>query len=86
MAPPIVTQDNDDDLFGDHEDIHVTVQHTLYLLIPYAAAIFGSFPGGVELSFGQGEYGTVVNATCTLPNEGVQDYVDIEMFPEDSAH
>jgi hypothetical protein len=84
VTPPIITPNNDDDLYGQHEDIHVTVRHTVYLSIPYAARIFGALPGGVELNFGEGEFGTVVSATCTLPNEGVQDYVDIETFPQDA--
>jgi hypothetical protein len=59
----------------------VAVRHTFYLAVPYAARIFAMFPGGVKLDFGDGEYGTVIPASCVLPNEGVQDYVDIEMFP-----
>ena len=38
----------------------------------------------LELDFGEGEYGTLVRARCSLPNEGVQDYVDIETFPTDA--
>jgi len=81
VAPPEVDEDDDDEYFDEHEDLHVTVRHTLYLAVPTAAKLFAMFPGGVELDFGDGEYGTVVTASCTLPNEGVQDYVDIERFP-----
>ena len=84
VRPPEVDEDDDDDLYDEHEDVHVTVQHTLYLSVPYAAKLFGMFPGGVELEFGDGEYGSVITASCTLPNEGVQDYVDIEIFPRDA--
>jgi hypothetical protein len=72
---------DDGDTYGVHEDLKVTLRHTLYLSVPYAAKILAQFPGGVELDFGEGEYGTVVVASCSLPNEGVQDYVDIEEFP-----
>jgi len=81
VAPPVVDDDDDDEYYDEHEDIHVTVQHTLYLSVPTAARIFAMLPGGVELEFGSGEYGTVITAACTLPNEGAQDYVDIEEFP-----
>ena len=37
---------------------------------------------GVELDFGSGQFGTVIRATCTLPNEGVHDYIDVEPFPQ----
>ena len=40
--------------------------------------------GGVELPFGSNEYGMEITASYTLPNEGVQDYVDIEEFPRDA--
>jgi hypothetical protein len=52
--------------------------------VPTAARIFGLFPGGVELGFGQNEYGTEIVVSYTLPNEGVQDYVDKETFPQDA--
>jgi len=67
--------------YKEHEDLHVTVRHTFYLSIPYASRLFAALPDGRELDFGEGEYGTVIEASCTLPNEGVQDYVDIEQFP-----
>ena len=81
ILPPEVDEDDDDELYDEHEDLRVTVRHTLYLAIPTAAKLFAMFPGGVELDFGEGEYGTVITASCSLPNEGVQDYVDIETFP-----
>jgi hypothetical protein len=83
ILPPEVDDDDDDEFYDEHEDLRVTVRHTLYLAIPYAARLFALFPGGVELDFGEGEYGTVIGASCSLPNEGVQDYVDIETFPSD---
>jgi hypothetical protein len=81
VRPPQVDENDNDDLYNENEDLHVTVQHTFYLAIPYAARIFAFFPGGVKLDFGDGEFGSVITASCSLPNEGVQDYVDIETFP-----
>ena len=82
ILPPVVTEDDDDELYNEHENLRVTVRHTLYLAVPYAAKLFASFPGGVEMDLGGAtEYGSVVTASCSLPNEGVQDYVDIEKFP-----
>ncbi len=68
-------------LYGEKEDIHVTVRHTLYMSVPYANTVFAEVVGGVELPFGDGEYGMVVVADCSLTNEGAQDYLDIEEFP-----
>ena len=81
IEPPEVDENDSDEFYDEHEDLHVRVEHTLYLAIPTAAKLFAMFPGGVELGFGDGEYGTVIAAECTMPNEGVQDYVDIETFP-----
>lgn len=84
VEPPLPRHDEKNGYFQDNEDVHVTVRHTFYLSVPTAARIFGLFPGGVELGFGQNEYGTEIVASYTLPNEGVQDYVDIETFPQDA--
>jgi len=68
-------------LFGEHEDIKVTVSHTFYLAVPYAAAIFGAIDGR-RLDIGGGEYGTVMQASCVLTNEGVDDVIKPEYFPQ----
>ena len=81
VRPAHRDDDDDDDLYDENEDLHVTVQHTFHLAVPYAARVFAFFPGGVRLDFGDGEFGSVMAASCSLPNEGVQDYVDIETFP-----
>jgi hypothetical protein len=83
VDPPLPQNDEKNGFFQENEDVHVTVSHTFYLAVPTAARIFGLFPGGVELGFGKNEYGTEIVASYTLPNEGVQDYVDIETFPQD---
>jgi len=75
-----------DGYFQDNEDVRVTVRHTFYLSVPTAAKFFRYVvPGGVDLEFGDGEYGTVMTASYAMPNEGVQDYVDIETFPKDAG-
>jgi hypothetical protein len=68
-------------VYGDNEDLHVEVEHTFYLSIPFASRLFSLFEDGVELSLGDGEYGLVIRADCWLTNEGVQDYVEREPFP-----
>ena len=69
--------------YAPAEDIVARVSHTFYLSIPYANWVFQKFAGadGVDLAFGQGERGMVIRADCTLTNQGVQDYVDVEQFP-----
>jgi hypothetical protein len=69
--------------YGEHEDIRVSVRHTLYLSVPYASRIFTDLDDdGVRLGFGRGNYGMNIRATCVMPNEGPQDYVDRERFPQ----
>jgi hypothetical protein len=69
--------------YGPAEDLSVFIEHTFHLSVPYASRLFELLSGGdgVELAFGRGQYGTQIRARCTLTNEGVQDYVDIEPFP-----
>jgi hypothetical protein len=65
------------------EDIKVTVEHTLYMPVPYANWVFGTLDeDGVELNSGEGEYGMVIRATCFLTNEGTSDVIEIEEFDE----
>jgi len=88
VDPPLPRTDPDeaeeDGLFDDNEDVHVTVRHTFYMSVPTGAWIFSFFAERVELPFGTNEYGMKMAAYYTLPNEGVQDYVDIEEFPRDA--
>ncbi|MFP4140843.1 MAG: TadE family protein [Planctomycetota bacterium] len=66
------------------EDIKVTVEHTLYMPVPYANFLFGELDeDGVELSSGEGEYGMVIRATCFMTNEGTSDVIEIEEFDVD---
>jgi hypothetical protein len=76
LQPPI-----NGDSFGEHEDLHVTVKHNLYLSIPYANWILAKLDSaGVD--FGEGRYAVTVEIPCTLTNEGKQDYIDVERFPD----
>ena len=84
VDPPVPRNDDKNGFFQENEDVHVTVRHTFYLSVPTAARIFALAPGGVELGFGENEYGTDITASYALPNEGVQDYVDKETFPQDA--
>lgn len=70
--------------YKSDEDITVRVRHVFYLSVPYAAALFKKLTGddGVTLPFGAGEYGTVMRSSCTLTNEGIRDYVDLEEYEE----
>ena len=71
LAPPA-----DGEKYGDHEDLTVSVRHWLYLSVPYAKRFFGDrLPGG------RGDYATETTATCTLTNQGVEDEIDVEVFP-----
>jgi hypothetical protein len=84
VAPPVPRDDDKNGFFQENEDVYVTVRHTFYLSVPTAARIFALAPGGVELGFGENEFGTDITASYALPNEGVQDYVDKETFPQDA--
>ncbi|MBL7218609.1 MAG: hypothetical protein ISS69_00720 [Phycisphaerae bacterium] len=78
LSPPL-----SGDLYGEAEDVQVSVRHTFYLSVPVARTVFAALDDGVELDIGIGEYGLIMRATCSLTNEGVQDYVDEETFPQD---
>ncbi len=72
--------EGDDGSYGEHEDLVVSVDHTYYLGVPYAARIFSKFSGGRELDFGSGEYGMGIGATSRLTNEGVVDFINIDVI------
>ena len=77
LSPPI-----SGGLYAEHEDIVVNVEHTFYLSFPFMAKIFKTIGNGVDLNFGQGNYGLPMQAGCRLSNEGVQDFVDEEKFDD----
>ena len=76
LAPPV-----DGTQYGDHEDLRVTVRHTFYLSIPYANRIFAVFGTAHRLPGGGDEYGSLIQASCTLTNQGIEDDIDVEQFP-----
>jgi len=71
LAPPA-----DGEKYADHEDLTVSVRHWLYLSVPYAKRFFGD-----RLPSGRGDYATEATATYTLTNQGVEDEIDVEVFP-----
>ncbi len=79
LAPP-----ENGSTYGDFEDLLVRLEHTLYLSVPYANALFAKVlvpDDGRELDFAPGEYGLVIRANCRLVNNGVRDFVEVEQFP-----
>ena len=78
LAPPTDTENS---VYGEHEDLHVTVRHNLCLVVPYAGMLLASLdPDGLEVADGQ--YAIKVETQCTLTNEGVRDWIDVEEFPD----
>lgn len=75
-----LTEPEEGQAYKVREDIEVTVTHTLYLSVPYASRIFSAVADGVALDFAEGEYGLRIEAVSRLPNEGVQDWIEVETF------
>ena len=69
------------DTYGEHEDLTVRVKHLLYLSVPYANRIFGLARSGRALPGDLGEYATEIVTSHTLTNQGVEDDIDVEIFP-----
>ncbi len=71
------------DIFGDNEDLRVTVVHTFYMAVPYASSLFAAMDSqnAVELGFGAGEYGLIIRSAEVLVNHGVPDFIEPEIFP-----
>lgn len=65
-------------VYGDFEDLRVRVRHTLYMSVPYANRVMAFF-SGKEL--GNGHYGTDVEVWSVLTNQGLEDDIDLEVFP-----
>jgi hypothetical protein len=64
--------------YGEAELLRVRVEHTLYLGIPYAQALFAKMDrSGTS---GGGSYGIRVYARAILTNEGEPDNVEVENF------
>ena len=76
VTPPMV-----EDTYGEHEDITVVVTHNLYLSVPYANRVLALLDEENSIDLGDGKYATRVTIPCTLTNEGVQDFIQVEDFP-----
>jgi hypothetical protein len=72
------------DVYGDNEDVRVTVAHTFYMAVPYAASIYAAMDSqnAVELGFAAGEYGLIIRSSQALVNHGVADFIEPETFAE----
>ncbi len=71
--------------YQEHEDIHVTVRHDLYLSVPYAGWLLWQLDGSAgEGDLGEGKYALPVTISSTLTNEGINDTIDTEVFPSDN--
>lgn len=68
--------------YAPNEEIVVSMNHSLYMGVPYARNVFAAIMGNdaVQLN-GNGEYAASVDVITRMSNEGVQDYVDVEKFP-----
>ena len=66
-------------IYGDNEELRVWLRHTVYLSVPYAGRVFALLGAGGELP--EGGFGTDVEVTYTLTNQGVEDEIDVEQFP-----
>jgi len=63
-------------VYGDNEELRVWLRHTVYLSVPYAGRVFALLGAGGELP--EGGFGTDVEVTYTLTNQGVEDEIDVE--------
>ena len=77
LAPPAAG-----DAYGNSEDLHVTVEHTFYLSVPYANRLYAwlDAANAMELDFGAGELGLLIRSTQVLTNEGPADYIEPDTF------
>lgn len=76
ISPPAEGQ-----TYQANEDIRVDVEHTYYLSVPYAGWMVHKLSDdGVALDTGDGDYGIVIRAGCTMVNQGEQNWVDREVF------
>ncbi len=72
------------DAYGEKETINAHVRHVFHMSVPYASRIYAAVRGddGVKLDFGADEYGMIIHASSILTNEGVQDYIEPEEYPQ----
>jgi hypothetical protein len=75
----------DGQTYAEHEDLHVTVRHNLYLSVPYAAWLMTTLDSDHAVDFGEGRYALRVDIPCVLTNEGVPDTIDLQPEPETTS-
>ena len=70
--------------YRENETINAHVKHVFHMSVPYASRIYSMVRGGdgVKLDFGADEYGMIIHASSILTNEGVQDYIEPEEYPQ----
>ena len=61
--------------YGHNETLEVTVEHTFYLSIPYAARLYALFDRKDGVQMRERHYGMVITASCMLTNEGITDTI-----------
>ena len=76
VKPPVL-----DGQYGEHEDIRVIVTHDLYLGVPLAGRFFAAIDSKSK-EIDNGYYAVEIEIPCTLPNEGKQDWIETEYFPD----
>ncbi len=69
-------------IYGEHEDVTVHLSHDMLLNVPYAAKLM-ALVDDTSQDLGNGSYTITVEIPTTLTNEGADDKIDIEEFPDD---
>lgn len=68
--------------FGEHEDIKLILEYDLYLSVPFAGRLLALMDSQNSVDLGDGKYALKVTLPCALTNEGRQDWIDTEIFPD----
>ena len=76
VQPPIIGYE-----YGEHEDIRITVTHNLYLNVPLAGRFFAALDSN-SVEIDNGKRAVRIKIPCAMPNEGKQDWIDTEQFPD----
>ncbi|MHC4986150.1 MAG: TadE family protein [Planctomycetota bacterium] len=66
--------------YGHNETLEVTVEHTFYLSIPYAARLYALFDRTDGVEMGERHYGMVITASCPMTNEGITDTISPDVL------
>jgi hypothetical protein len=71
------------EVYGEHQDLTVRVEHDLYLAVPYAGRVLAWLDSDHAVDLGDGRYALSVSIPCTLPNAGASDRIREEQFPDE---